>query len=578
MGAHRVLKRGTVVRLRGTPPNVEDPRWVRIPKRIAPSNPQACSPPQLQTSVIISKGDSKSSSAMDGVAIPVDPFQRAALMVAEKARQDFPMTKVGRHSPGFKRPENNLRVSNAYTDHGLLFVKESPKRRFRSSDHPDFGKLHGSEALEFDHRNVPMKIRRGLPPRGGAYDTDISARRLTFDGPKSKAHHHFHFTFDDGPNMYSTPILLDILKKHSVRATFFFVGGNIDDEEILQRIVREGHFIGSHTFDHDHLNRVDVSVLERTLVSTEKVVERMTGKQTFLIRPPYGEVSPAIHDVLMKRGYLVVGWDVDTNDWQTTKPHQVTDQLLRFSEQHEAAIVLMHEFLHTTLSLDVSIKKLRERGVEILPLEDLLLPEEKEHLFKSYECDSITEDDLYAFTCRLLSGDPNWFPSYPASQQPPGTSELPSQEAPPEQLQHQDVLGGESPPTPTPAPSPSNQDVPGEGTSPPQPDVLVAESPPPHPREEEQQQGVDAHQAVQDRVFRTLAEEGIAKQEKQLSDHARRVEEHQNNILSPPKKQDPEGAQPSSTKAQVPQRANPPQVETPGAKRRRGRRGRKVIS
>ena len=45
--------------------------------------------------------------------------------------------------------------------------------------------------------------------------------------------------FDDGPNMYSTPILLDILKKHSVRATFFFVGGNIDDEEILQRIVRE---------------------------------------------------------------------------------------------------------------------------------------------------------------------------------------------------------------------------------------------------------------------------------------------------------------------------------------------------
>ena len=85
----------------------------------------------------------------------------------------------------------------------LLLLEKN--NRFRSSDHPDFGKLHGSEALEFDHRNVPMKIRRGLPPRGGAYDTDISARRLTFDGPKSKAHHHFHFTLSFG-NDISQPL------------------------------------------------------------------------------------------------------------------------------------------------------------------------------------------------------------------------------------------------------------------------------------------------------------------------------------------------------------------------------------
>src|SRR3954468_18179131 len=61
-------------------------------------------------------------------------------------------------------------------------------------------------------------------------------------------------TYDDGPNDPDTPLLLDVLAKHNVKATFFLIGKYVHQRpDIVHRIAVEGHLIGNHTFSHPNL-------------------------------------------------------------------------------------------------------------------------------------------------------------------------------------------------------------------------------------------------------------------------------------------------------------------------------------
>ena len=85
-----------------------------------------------------------------------------------------------------------------------------------------------------------LRVRQNYIPRGAFSPRDVSGGRFVrHDAPPVKK--HLHLTFDDGPNAISTPILLDALKKHNIRATFFVVGQNIDEvsPDILRRMIRD---------------------------------------------------------------------------------------------------------------------------------------------------------------------------------------------------------------------------------------------------------------------------------------------------------------------------------------------------
>ncbi|ORX83434.1 glycoside hydrolase/deacetylase [Anaeromyces robustus] len=140
---------------------------------------------------------------------------------------------------------------------------------------------------------------------------------------KCKNSKHWALTFDDGPYIYDLD-LLDLLKEKNVKATFFINGANVMDitstrgKEIVERMYKDGHVIGSHTWGHADLTTLDEDGITYQMKSLEGVIYEYTGKKPAFMRPPYGSGHNdyRISKILEKLGYTAgVMWNVDTLDW-----------------------------------------------------------------------------------------------------------------------------------------------------------------------------------------------------------------------------------------------------------------------
>lgn len=126
-------------------------------------------------------------------------------------------------------------------------------------------------------------------------------------------------TFDDGPIPEVTPWVLDELKKHNVKATFFCIGDNVRKHpEIFKRIVAEGHSIGNHTFHHlngwktkteEYLQDVEAAEVKfnKTIFTNNQASK--------LFRPPYGKMTSNQAKRIRKKGYKIIMWDVLSADF-----------------------------------------------------------------------------------------------------------------------------------------------------------------------------------------------------------------------------------------------------------------------
>lgn len=109
-------------------------------------------------------------------------------------------------------------------------------------------------------------------------------------------------TFDDGPNPEITPWVLDQLKAHQLKATFFCVGENVQKyPEIFQRILDEGHAVGNHTMKHENALKTKPSVYLKSIDQTAQWVD------STLFRPPYGRLTPVLARKIRKK-FQIVMW------------------------------------------------------------------------------------------------------------------------------------------------------------------------------------------------------------------------------------------------------------------------------
>ena len=108
-------------------------------------------------------------------------------------------------------------------------------------------------------------------------------------------------TFDDGPDERWTPKILDILKARQVRATFFIVGENaLTERGLLERMIREGHEVGSHTYTHPNLAAADRTRTLFELNATQRLFEAFTGRTLKLFRAPFfGDAEPTTADEIL---------------------------------------------------------------------------------------------------------------------------------------------------------------------------------------------------------------------------------------------------------------------------------------
>lgn len=190
-------------------------------------------------------------------------------------------------------------------------------------------------------------------------------------------------TFDDGPDPYWTPRILDVLKQKQAKAVFFVVGNKVETSpELVRRILAEGHEIGSHTYTHANLGVISRKQIELELNATQMLLESVVGCSTTLFRPPYNADSrPTTMNELRplkiiqdEMGYLMVLENIDPQDWE--RPGAATI-LQRIKEQRsQGSIILLHDAggnrSDTVEALPAIIDYLRERGDNIVSLSQML--------------------------------------------------------------------------------------------------------------------------------------------------------------------------------------------------------------
>ena len=124
-----------------------------------------------------------------------------------------------------------------------------------------------------------------------------------------------YLTFDDGPHPEITAWVIDELKKHQIKATFFCVGDNLKKHpETAKQLLTEGHQIGNHTMHHikgwKHKNVDYIKDIEDCDTEIRKIHEQMNDEkaQPRLFRPPYGQIKPSQIKLLREKGYEIIQW------------------------------------------------------------------------------------------------------------------------------------------------------------------------------------------------------------------------------------------------------------------------------
>lgn len=188
-------------------------------------------------------------------------------------------------------------------------------------------------------------------------------------------------TFDDGPHKTLTPKLLNILKEKWVKATFFVLGQNVERlPEVTKEIHKEGHEIGSHSWDHASFLKLSNQSIKNQIQKTQTAVKNATWIEPTLFRPPYG----AYNKNTIKNVWLTfVLWSVDSWDWKNKNVAKNLKTVL--STTHDGAIILFHDIHWTSVdTIPQLIDSLREKWYEFLTVSELyskyynrtLLPEQ----------------------------------------------------------------------------------------------------------------------------------------------------------------------------------------------------------
>lgn len=180
-----------------------------------------------------------------------------------------------------------------------------------------------------------------------------------------------YLTFDDGPTPKITEWVLDLLKEHQIKATFFCIGKNIQKHSaIFNKIIDNGHAIGNHTFNHlNGWNTLNEEYLKdigscRSELRLQYAPEEL---QSTLFRPPYGKIKTAQSKKLRQLGYKIIMWDVLSADFdQNISPEKCLENVLQNTQS--GSVIVFHDsvkaFKNLKHTLPKSIEILKQRGFE----------------------------------------------------------------------------------------------------------------------------------------------------------------------------------------------------------------------
>lgn len=179
-------------------------------------------------------------------------------------------------------------------------------------------------------------------------------------------------TFDDGPYPFYTPLLLHVLERSGVPATFFIVGRSAQEfPELMRRIVAGSNEIGNHTFNHYTLTGLSDYQMAYQIAAGGSFLQRFTGQPVTLFRPPHGRYNQRVVAIAHELGYKTIFWSDSPDDVKNISPDLVVARVLYYARP--GTIVLMHSGQYKTIeALPVIIDRLRREGYTFVTVSQLL--------------------------------------------------------------------------------------------------------------------------------------------------------------------------------------------------------------
>ena len=160
-------------------------------------------------------------------------------------------------------------------------------------------------------------------------------------------------TYDDGPNDPHTLHLLEVLARHGVQATFFLIGGYVQQRpEIAREIAQFGHAIGNHTFTHPLLIFQGETEIRGQLHDCSSALKDAIGEHSNLFRPPFGGRRPAVLRIARELGLEPVMWNVTGYDWNAPPAAEIESKVAK--QIHGGDVILLHDGGHKQMGADRS--------------------------------------------------------------------------------------------------------------------------------------------------------------------------------------------------------------------------------
>lgn len=226
-----------------------------------------------------------------------------------------------------------------------------------------------SQANTLNNDILAWGFRRGENHEQSTLDTASEKVIKDYDGIAmgNKESNFIYLTFDCGYEQGYTEKILDVLKENNVKATFFITAHYLNtSSDIVKRMIEEGHIVGNHTVNHKCLPNLSDEEIKKEIMDLHNAVFEKFGYEMKYFRPPKGEFSQRVIDIVTKLNYTTVMWSSAYDDWDNEKQNREEYGKNKILDNiHNGCVLLLHATSKdNSIILDDVIKKTREMGYE----------------------------------------------------------------------------------------------------------------------------------------------------------------------------------------------------------------------
>ncbi|MDQ0256045.1 polysaccharide deacetylase family sporulation protein PdaB [Evansella vedderi] len=168
--------------------------------------------------------------------------------------------------------------------------------------------------------------------------------------------------------------ILDTLKEHDLTATFFVSASWAERHpEVVERILEDGHELGSHGYQHEHYTKWDEEKIQKDIQTAHRIIQEVSQEVPKYLRPPNGSFDERVLTVAENLNYDVIHWSINSEDWQNPGVDQIVENVT--TNVTNGDIVLLHasdSAKQTKEALPIIIDQLKGQGFKFSTISDLL--------------------------------------------------------------------------------------------------------------------------------------------------------------------------------------------------------------